>query len=77
MAAPSREYEQAPRVPTRPNGDREAAARNDHAAGLVTLRPDCEQQHSVRAGRSMSAIPKDFRPSGKEKFRKKKHPFRR
>jgi hypothetical protein len=45
------------------------AARND--ARPVTLRTDCEQQHSVQAGRSMSVIPKDFRRSGKEKFRKK------
>jgi hypothetical protein len=37
----------------------------------VTLRTDCEQQHSVQAGRSMSVIPIDFRRSGKEKFRKK------
>ena len=46
------------------------AARNDHAARVVTLRTDCEQQHSVQAGRSVSVIPKDFRRSGKEKFRK-------
>jgi hypothetical protein len=51
--------------------EREAAARNDQAARPVTLRTDCEQQHSVQAGRSMSVIPEDFRRSGKEKFRKK------